>query len=153
MTPLDRMAAALRAMVSRAKVTDTRVGARTLLQLTGLQGEIKQPVELLLPPGYVGRPAAGADLVIVQVLGQRDHLVALGGDATGVTVTDLKAGEAGIRCGNNWVVVRQDKVEIIAADRIDIKAPKIVLDPLPGSAAGLPSGALWKSGDQVRQVP
>ncbi len=153
MNPLDRMGAALRMLISRGKVTDTRIGSRTLLQLTGLQGEIKQTVELLLPPGYVGRPTTGADLLIVQVLGQRDHLVALGGDATGITVTDLKPGEAGVRCGNNIVVVRQDKVEILSADRIDIRAPKVVLDPLPTSAAGLPSGALWKSGDQVRQVP
>ena len=153
MSPLDRLGAALRVLLTRGKVTDTRIGARTLLQFTGLQGEIKQPVELLVPPGYVCRPSVGADLLIMEVGGQRDHLVALGGDATGVTVTDLKAGEAGIRCGNNWVVVRQDKVEIIAADRIDIRAPKVVLDPLPGSAAGLPPGALWKSGDQVRQVP
>jgi len=147
------MASALRAMVTRAKVTDSRVGARTLLQVTGLDGETKQTVELLLPPGFVARPALGADLILLQVLGQRDHLVAIGGDAAAATVNDLAPGEVGLKCGDQIVIMRADKVEIRSATRVDILAPQIVLTQLPTSAAGLEPGALWKTGDEVRQVP
>jgi len=150
---LDRIGAALRAIVTRGKVTQSRIGARTLLQVTGMDGETKQTIELLLPPGYVARPSVGADLILLQVLGQRDHLVAIGGDATAATVNDLADGEVGLKCGNHIVILRQDKVEIRSTDRIDVRAPKVVLDSLPTSAAGLPPGTLWKSGDEVRQVP
>lgn len=150
---IARLGSVVRRLISRGKVTQSRIGARTLLQVTGMDGETKQTIELLLPPGYVARPSVGADLILLQVLGQRDHLVAIGGDAVAATVNDLADGEVGLKCGNHIVILRQDKVEIRSADRIDVRAPKVVLDSLPTSAAGLPPGTLWKSGDEVRQVP
>lgn len=93
-----RLIAAIRSLVTRGKVTDSRVGPRTLLQITGLEGEVKQLVELLLPPGYSARPLSGADVTVLQVLGSRDHLVGLGGDAAGQdAIADLAPGEFGLR--------------------------------------------------------
>jgi phage gp45-like len=97
---IARLASAVRSMVTRAKVTGAAVGARTILQISGLDGETKATVELLLPPGYSARPLAGADVLALQVMGTRDHMVALGGDNAGVdAITSLAAGEFGLRNG------------------------------------------------------
>jgi phage gp45-like len=94
----ERLAGAIRSMVTRAKVAGAIVGPRTLLQITGLNGEVKTTVELLLPPGYSARPVAGADVTVFQVGGTRDHLVAVGGDnAGGDAIANLAPGEFGLR--------------------------------------------------------
>ena len=96
----DRLASAVRSLVTRGKVAASTVGPRTLLQISGLDDEVKTSVELLLPPGDSARPAAGADVVAFQVLGSRDHLVALGGDTAGAdAIANLAAGEFGLRHG------------------------------------------------------
>jgi phage gp45-like len=93
-----RLAAALRSLVSRGKVTAAAIGNRTLLQVTGLAGEVKQSVALLLPPGYSARPLPGADVLLLQVLGSRDHVVAVGGDFAGQdAIANLAQGEFGLR--------------------------------------------------------
>lgn len=78
---IDRLAAMLRSAVTRAKITTSSLGLRTIAQVTGLANETKQSVEVLHPFGWFANPAAGADVVLLQVMGSRDHLVALGGDA------------------------------------------------------------------------
>ena len=95
---LARLSSSLRSMVTRGKVTAAIVGPRTLLQITGLEGEVKHTVELLLPPGYSARPVAGADVTVFQVLGSRDHMVALGGDTSSQdAISNLAPGEFGLR--------------------------------------------------------
>jgi len=108
----DRM----RSQVTRGTVTLSTVGPRTLLQLTGLEGETIDQVELLLPPGYSASPAGGSDVAVLQVLGSRDHLVALGGDTVaGDQIGDLAAGEFGFKRGASQVVFRNTgTVEITA---------------------------------------
>lgn len=115
---LARLANTLRNTVSRAKVTEAAIGPRTVLQLTGLDNEAFQSVELLLPPGYSAAPVAGADVALFQVLGQRDHKIALGGDnAAGDAIADLAAGEFGLRnaaAGTQIVMRNTGTVEITA---------------------------------------
>ena len=41
----------LKGLITRGKVTDTRVGPRTLLQISGLDGVAQQVVELLVKHG------------------------------------------------------------------------------------------------------
>lgn len=129
---IDRLASAIRSALTRSHVTDTRMGPRTLLQVTGLDGETIQGVELLLPPGYTARPAAGADVTLHQVMGSRDHLVALGGDAAGQAQPDLQPGEFGLRHASGATLIfRADHVElttpaflkITAAQYVEIDAP------------------------------
>lgn len=89
---------AVRSLVSRGKVAQATIGPRTILQITGLNNETKQSAELLLPPGYSAAPLAGADVTVLQVLGSRDHLVAIGGDmAGGDAIANLAPGEFGLR--------------------------------------------------------
>lgn len=115
----ERIADALRNAVTRGKVAQTAVQARTVMQTTGLDNETFNGIELLLPPGYSARPAAGADVLHLQVLGSRDHVVAIGGDSTGGdAITDLAAGEFGLRhaaSGAQIVMRSTGVVEITAA--------------------------------------
>lgn len=95
---MHRVLGMLRALVTRGRIVSAVVGARTVVQITGLDGETFNGIEMLLPPGYSARPAAGADGLILQVLGSRDHLVVLGGDtAGGDAIADLASGENGLR--------------------------------------------------------
>lgn len=154
----DSSATAIRSATVRGKVAASRVGPRTLLLVRGLHNEAVSVVELLLPPGYSARPAAGADVLLMQVLGSRDHLVALGGDALGAdTIVDLQPGELGLRHGARQIVIRTDHVEV-TSDKVVLRAttsgagPVQVTAPWPTSAAGLPPGTLWRDGDAMKAV-
>ena len=103
---LRRIGNALRSGVTRAKVTQATVGPRTILQVTGLDNESFDGVELLLPPGYVALPTAQSDVLLLQCNASRDHKVALGGDLVGQTVADLAPGEGGLRFGTHQVILR-----------------------------------------------
>ena len=114
---------AIRTVVSRGKVRASTVGSRTVLQVTGLDGEVKQNVELLLPPGYSARPGVGSDVMLLQVLGQRDHLVALAGDAIGDAIPDLADGEFGLRSGTRTIVFRAGHIEITDPVKVRLVTP------------------------------
>lgn len=101
------------ALFTRGKVTGAAVAGRTILSASGLEGEQKNGVELLLPPGYVALPLAGADVILCQV-GTRDHQVALGGDSTGDAVAGLAPGECGLSMGEKYVLVRLTGVQLFA---------------------------------------
>jgi phage gp45-like len=122
---IARVAAAVRNLVTRGKVTKSIVGARTLLQITGLQGEVKATVELLLPPGYSARPKPGADVTLFQVLGSRDHVVALGGDSTGQVIADLAEGEFGLTDGTRMVIFRHDHLHMTSPTYVLIDTPTL----------------------------
>ena len=116
----------LKSLISRGKVTDTRVGPRTLLQISGLDGVTQQVVEILLPPGYSARPLPGSDVLLMQVLGQADHVVALGGDMTGNAITDLKPGEFGLSDGTQRVVFRVGQfIELNSPTKVRVVSPRL----------------------------
>jgi phage gp45-like len=122
---LARLASAMRSMVTRGKVAAAVVGPRTLLQVTGLQNETKTGVELLLPPGYFARPAPGADVVILQVLGDRGHVVALGGDTAGQAYTAAASGEFGISNGTQTIIIHSDHIELIGPGYVLMTTPEL----------------------------
>jgi phage gp45-like len=54
-------------MITRGKVRRARLGPqRTVLQVSVLKGEVKEGVELLLPPGMSAVPLGG-DVLLFQV--------------------------------------------------------------------------------------
>src|SRR5579872_4110043 len=115
-------------MITRGKVVQAQVGQRTMLQVTGLEGEVKQVVELLLPPGYSARPVEDADVILLKANGSRDHMVALGGDNAGVdAISDLQPGEFGLRGFGMQLVFRSDSVIEINAPQIKITAPEVMV--------------------------
>lgn len=121
---LDRLAAAIKNAVTRGKVSNARVGPRTLLQITGLDGVTQQVVELLLPPGYSARPLAGADLALFQVLGSGDHVIALGGDMAGNAIADLAPGEFGLSDGTNMMIVRSNMLHLVSPTKVRVESPR-----------------------------
>jgi phage gp45-like len=108
---LARVGAALRSMVTRGKVVQSGVGARVIVQVQGLDKE-QWTVEMLHPFGMSGRPKRGSDVVLLQVLGSRDHVVAIGGDAVGGSIGDLAEGEVGISGFGARIVFRADRLEV-----------------------------------------
>ncbi len=124
MSAQDQLGAAIRSAAVRGKVTAARIGPRTLLLVTGLDNEVVNVVELLLPPGYSARPAAGADVLLHQILGSRDHLVASGGDMVGQAIPDLAPGEFGLRDSNGQqVVFRVDHLEMTTTTYVQVNTP------------------------------
>ena len=93
---LEALGRAVRSAVTRGKITSAPIAGRTLAQVTGLAGETKQGVEVLHPFGWFASLPAGADVVLLQVMGSRDHLVALGGDVIGQNQPSA-AGEFGAK--------------------------------------------------------
>lgn len=109
---IRRTANAVRLAVTRGKVQRTTVGARLLIQVTGLAGELFNDVELLLPYGMTAVPEAG-DVVLLQVLGSRDHKLALCADLTSLRIADAQPGEFGFRDKRGQqVVFRTDRIEV-----------------------------------------
>ncbi len=134
---LERLGAALRSLVTRGTVQRSTVGRRTMLQISGLAGEVVANVELLLPPGMSANLASGNDVAVFQVGGTRDHLVALGGDTVGGKIADLAAGEFGFSCGQQKVIWRASgKLEVAAETEVDVTAPRVKI-----------TGDLYVSGD------
>ena len=86
----------VRSAITRGKIAACALSGRSLAQVTGLAGEVKASVEVLHPYGWFANLPAGADVVLLQVMGTRDHLVALGGDALGQNVASA-AGEFGAK--------------------------------------------------------
>lgn len=81
-------------------------GRRTLMQITGMAGEVFQSVELILPYGMSAVPVGNtADVLTFQVLGHRDHKVALGPDDPALRIPSLGQGEFGFRDQNGQQVV------------------------------------------------
>jgi phage gp45-like len=107
------LAASLRTMAVRGLVTAAQIGARTVLSVRGLGGRPMDRVELLLPPGYVANPAAGATVILIPMLGAQDGVVALGGDTEGGAVANLAAGEVGISGIGGQVIIRTTGVQIL----------------------------------------
>lgn len=113
-----------RRVVTRGKVTSaqTRAG-RVIVDMTLFDGERRRNVELLLPTGVSALPGVGADLVVLEVGGNRQHLVAMVADDPGLRIPDLAPGEFGMRDANGQqVIFRGDRLEISGALRIDITA-------------------------------
>jgi phage gp45-like len=85
------------------------------------RGEVKEGVELLLPPGMSAVPLGG-DALLFQVNGRRDHVVALVDDPS-TRIADLKAGEFGFRDQmGQQVVFRADHLEITTPRKVVITA-------------------------------
>jgi phage gp45-like len=132
------------AQTSRGKVTGGAVATRSMLSLTGLDGEEFQSVELLLPPGMVALPPIGADVVIQQINGSRDHKVALAGDHP-VDAVALQPGEVGFSRAGQTVILRLSGIEIItpltvtltAGGAVTVTAPEVYLGAAGGKKVAL----------------
>ena len=101
------------------------IGGRTFLQVTGLDDVVQDNVEHLLPPGFSASPAPGSDILLMQVLGSADHVVALGGDFLGNAIADLQPGEFGLTNGTQMVIVRSDHIELVSPTYVLVNTPTL----------------------------
>lgn len=116
-------------LITRGKIQQARIGARTLLQITGLDGEVFNNVELLLPPGYVANPVAG-DVTLLEANGVRSHVIAACGDNTADTVANLQPGEFGLSAGGTRTILfRVDGIHIVDTAKIVLQAPVLQWTP------------------------
>ena len=139
---IERVVTMLRAVVTRGKIIASAIGARTVAQVSGLDNETLNGIELLLPPGYSARPAAGADVLLLQVLGSRDHMVALGGDTASVdAIADLAPGEFGLKHATGARIVFR------ATGHIQISDPSGTLLELTNNGTAMLTGNLVVTGD------
>ena len=154
---IEALANRVRLMVTRAKIATCALTGRSLAQITGLAVETKQNVEVLHPFGWFANLPAGADVVMLQVMGARDHLVALGGDVLGQNMPSA-AGEFGAKHGagaflhftNDGKITLQDAsgAALIALNNgtIEINANLRVLGDITTAAGSFGTGAMSVAG-------
>lgn len=111
---LETLSRRIRSLVRRGAVVQAALNPRrTLVEVTGLAGEVEQGIELMLPFGLSALPKSGGGVVILQVLGTGSHLVALCCDDPALRIADLQSGEFGFRDYNGQqIVFRQDHLEV-----------------------------------------
>lgn len=145
-----RQAVAL--IISRGKLCRARLGPqRTVRQVTVLKGEVKEGVELLLPPGMSAVPLGG-DVLLLQIGARRDHLVALVDDPA-CRITDLKAGEFGFRDRvGQQVVLRADHLEITTPQKVVLTATGDVAINTTGNIVLTSGGTVQLGGTGARKV-
>lgn len=116
MSDLGKLWSRLFSVVTRTKVTAAKMGTvRTALNLKSLEGEAFTNIALQLPMGMSAVPGVGADVIVLEVNGNRDHKVALYADDPALRIKDLKPGEFGFSDKNgNRVVFRADTLEVTA---------------------------------------
>lgn len=120
---MSEMERAQRRAVTRGRVTNARTRAgRVIVDMTLLDGETRRGVELMLPTGMSALPAEGADLVVLEVGANRDHLVAMVADDPANRIEGLAPGEIGLRAFGQQVIIRADGVEVTDALKITITA-------------------------------
>ncbi|MFH5926449.1 phage baseplate assembly protein V [Roseomonas xinghualingensis] len=122
---------------TRGKIVSTRTrGGRALATVLLANGDMRNRVELLMPYGISALPEEGADVMVLEVGGNRDHLVALMADASALRIPGLAPGEVGFRDKRGQqVVLRSDGVEIIGALKVtivssgpvEVKAPAVIM--------------------------
>ena len=116
-------------IVTRGKTALARIAARTLLQVTALDQETFNNIELLLPPGYVANPKPGGDVLLLEANGLRGHVVAICGDSTADTVATLQPGELGLATNGKSVLLLSASVTVKDPQAIILQAPVLQWTP------------------------
>lgn len=90
--------------VSRAQIERTDDGSSFVhSQVSMLEGEVQEQVEVFVPHGLYFRPPAGAEGVALAVLGDPGHRVVLGAHAREMRpVASVEEGEGGLYSGRGW---------------------------------------------------
>lgn len=110
---IERAIQQLRQMITRGILTGiTSNPVRPLAALTALFDESKTNVELFHPYGRSAIPVKG-EVILLQVLGSRSHLIAICADDGDLRISDLGSGEFGDRDQNGQqIVFRADRIEV-----------------------------------------
>lgn len=102
--------------------------ARARLRL--LRGEVRDDVRRMQSYGLNARPKRGAEVLVVAVGGNRSHLVAVAVDDSRARPHDLAEGEVELYTdeGDHIRIKRGGIVEVLAATRVVMNAPEVVIN-------------------------
>ena len=113
---------AMLASVSGGEMPD---GGHQLVQIQGLDGMVENKVLFLLPPGIAARPALGGNVMLTQILGHGDLVIAIGGASGGAGPRDLAPGEVALYFGATVLRLGAGGLSIVSATPIQIDAPSL----------------------------
>lgn len=103
--PLRQLRNRVDAMVTRAVIGRVNESLKTArLQVTLLDGEVDDDVELFGPFGFHMSPPPGAEAIAVAVAGARSHTVVVASGAPGERPTDATARTGGMYQHAQWVL-------------------------------------------------
>jgi phage baseplate assembly protein V len=122
-------ARAARRAVTLGTVTAARVReGKVIVDVTLLNGESRRGVELPLPAGLTYLPSPGTDVTVVEVGGNRNHLICLAVDDPTLRIAGLAPGEFGFRdAGGQQVVLRATGLTLTSPLRVVVESPDIRL--------------------------
>lgn len=120
---------AARRAVTRGTITASRVReGKVIVDVQMLDGESRRGVELPLPAGLTYLPVPGSDVTVLEVGGNRNHLICMAADDPTLRITGLSPGEFGFRGpGGQEVVMRADGLELTSPLRVIVTSPDILL--------------------------
>jgi phage baseplate assembly protein V len=125
---MDPSRAARRA-VTIGTVTAARLReGKVIVDVQLLSGESRRGVELPLPAGLTYIPSPGTDVTVLEVGGNRNHLICVAVDDPTLRITGLAPGEFGFRDGaGQQVVMRASGLTLTSPVRVVVESPDIRL--------------------------
>lgn len=127
---LASVARGLGNLLARAVLTAVpRQGKLQSLQVSLLEGETREGVELFEPYGFTGVALPGAEGLIAFLGGHRTHGVALVQTDRRYRPVDLQPGEVALfnHEGTRVVLRNGGKVEVLAAAEVKVTTAKVIL--------------------------
>ncbi|MEM8698933.1 MAG: phage baseplate assembly protein V [Pseudomonadota bacterium] len=113
---------AVRSLIVRGEVTRVEDGAgRQVLQVAMLEDEVKTGAEHMQRYGLTTHPPEGAEAVVLNVSGNRDHSIVIAVEHREFRLRSLEAGEVALYDDRGQVIrLARDGIEIEAPDGIRI---------------------------------
>jgi phage gp45-like len=123
---LDPLAARVRALAARGvvRLSDDQQRAQEL-QVSALAGEVLSKVERFGEFGFVSRPPAGTEVLLISLGGDRGHTIAVATENRDVRPQGLAEGEAGIYAAAGGSVVA--RITLRADGTVEITAPSVTI--------------------------
>lgn len=132
MRGIDRLMAPMKRrvmlMIGRAVVNLINDGAKLqALQVSLLEGEVRDRVERFQEYGFTSHPHPGAEAVSASVMGNRDHCVVIAVDDRRYRLQGLEQGEVAIYTdeGDQIVIKRGGTILVKAATKVRIESPML----------------------------
>ena len=117
-------------MISRAIIeTVNDANGMQVVKASLLAGETRTDVERFQNFGFSSNPPADSECIALAIGGDREHLVIIAAESRNVRVKDLANGESVVYTDDGTIIhlKKGGEIEILAANKIDVKVPEINL--------------------------
>lgn len=115
-------------MIGRAVIKAARDdGGMQTVQAEALRGELRDGVERFQNYGFTSVPMPGAEAVLVSVMGNREHAIAIAVDDRRSRKKNLQPGEAAIYTDEgDYILLKRGKIiEVKAGNTVNVTAPAV----------------------------